>query len=194
MSVSLNSTNDSTTAEAIKELAEEVADLSQNHDEIVDLELALGALGGLRHSAACSAAERSTARFDERNHRLHESRMKSLGMEGEEQKQETGAEDMSHQVLIRSPTTHNHYSERPTNQPATPATIAAPPAPATPPVAKPGFSNLATAAIASGILASGLGAGVLGTYLMTRPKPAAVAPDQDKDWGLNLLPPDKRAP
>lgn len=185
MSVSLNSTNDSTSAEAIKDLAEEIADLTQNHDEIVDLEVGLAALGGLRHSAACNASERSSRRYDERNHRFHESRMKALGMEGEEKEPE--ADDMSQKVLIRSPIIHNHYPSA--NQPATPTPRSEPDPPPPP---KPGLSNLATAAIATGLIASGLGAGAGATYLMTRPDPPAVVAPADKNWGLNLLPPDKK--
>lgn len=90
---------------------EATADLSQNLDEILDLELSLGAIGGLRHSAACAATERSQRRYDERNHRLHESRMESLGMKGGESPE---VEDMAQQVLIRSPITHNHYPPEPT--------------------------------------------------------------------------------
>lgn len=87
--------------------SEAMADLSQNLDEALDLQLGFGAIGGLRHSAACDAAERSQRRYDDRNHRLHEARMKKLGVEGEEPE----AEDMAQQVLIRSPVTHNHYHE-----------------------------------------------------------------------------------
>lgn len=186
---STNDSNNSTSTEALKELAEEVAELDQNHDEVLDLELALGALGGLRHSAACSAAERSIRRFDERNHRLHESRMKDLGMDGEEKEPE--AEDMSQKVLIRSPIIHNHYSDKP-NQPATP-TPASQPAASTVTPPQSGLSNLAKGAIVAGVLATGLG-GAGATYLLMRPDtPAVISPDRpDKNWGLNLLPPDPR--
>lgn len=190
MSILPDSTNNSKRSEATEEKAtEELESLTQNHDEVLDLTLALGALGGLRHSAACDAAERSQKRFDERNHRLHESRMKSLGAEGEEQKPE--AEDMSHQVLIRSPTSHHYYSERPSaNQPAA---TAGQPVSSTVTTPKPGLSNLATTAIAAGLIASGLGAGAGATYLLTRPDnvpPAVERPD--KNWDLDLLPPDPR--
>ena len=194
MSVSLNSTNDSTSAEVIKELAEEVADLSQNHDEIVDLEVGLAALGGLRHSAACSASERSSRRYDERNHRFHESRMKALGMEGEEKEPE--AEDMSQQVLIRSPTIHNHYADKPSTNGPTTTSPQQPLSPSLATAPKSGLSNLATGAIVAGLIGTGLGGAGL-TYLLTRPDaPAVVSPDRpDKNWGLNLLPPDtKKAP
>ena len=121
MSVSLNSPSDSTNKEAM----EEVADLTLNHDEALDLTLALGALGGLRHSAACDATERSQRRYDDRNHRMHETRMKTMGMEGEEKEPE--ADDMSQQVLIRSPIIHNHYANgKPqTQQPQQPGQPAA---------------------------------------------------------------------
>lgn len=186
MSVSLNSASSSTGTEAMREAVEEVAELTQNHDEALDVMLALGTLGGLRHSAACDAAEQSNKRFDDRNHRLHESRMKDLGMEGEEKE----AEDMSHQVLIRSPTIHNHYPSA--NQPLPPVTANQPAAPTVDPP-KSGLSNLATSAIAAGLLAAGLGTGVGATYLMTRPDtPAVVAPADDKDFLLNLMPPDKK--
>ena len=88
----------------------------------MDLALGLGALGGLRHSKACDDSQRSANRYDERQHRLHESRMKRLGMEGEESLED---EDMSQQVLIRSPTiTHHHYEQpapTPVSQPVQPA-------------------------------------------------------------------------
>lgn len=187
MSVSLNSASNSTSTEAMKEAVEEAAELTQNHDEALDVILALGTLGGLRHSSACDAAERSNQRYDARNHRLHESRMKALGMEGEEKE----AEDMSQQVLIRSPTIHNHYPATPSdNQPASPTTMSQPVA--DPP--KSGFSNLAKTAIAAGLIASGLGTGIGATYFLTRPEtsPPVVAPADDKDFLLNLMPPDKK--
>ena len=87
------------------------ADMSLNHDEVLDMELALGSLGGLRHSAACDQSERSKQRYDDLNHRLYKSRMKRLGLTGDEESEGEESEEgdgMSHQVLIRSPVTHNH--------------------------------------------------------------------------------------
>jgi hypothetical protein len=175
-------------AKAAEEAAEQVADLTLNQDEVLDVELALGALGGIRHSAACDAAERSSRRFDERNHRLHESRMKALGMEGEEVPEDT---DMSHQVLIRSPITHNHYSPTPTPiQTPTPpaATPSQPPAqpPATPPPATNGrLSPLATAAL---VLAS-LGLGSVSTYFLSRPTVSSTTIQSGDKTGIGLVPP-----
>lgn len=183
MSESLNSTNNSTSTEAL----EEIADLTLNHDEVLDLELALGALGGLRHSAACDAAERSTRRFDERNHRLHEARMKAMGMDGE--KKELEADDMSQQVLIRSPIIHNHYSERPSaNQPAAPATASQPAAstvtpPATPAPAENGkkLSPLAKAAIVAALIGSPLAGGLAAWYFRGGDETTIVQPVQPGD-------------
>lgn len=186
MSESLNSTSDSTR----KKWVEEVADLTQNQDEVLDLGMAFGALGGLRHDAACTAAERSTRRFDERQHRLHEARMKALGMEGEEKEPE--AEDMSQQVLIRSPIIHNHYGpakqsgeqpQRPTSEPPSP--------PQVPPSLISGLSPLAKAAIASAIGLSTIGTGA-GLYsLATRGTDTTVIeqPVDSNEYGVGLVPP-----
>lgn len=196
MSASLNSTNGSPSTEAMKELVEEVAELTQNHDEVMDLHLALGALGGLRHSAACEAAERSARRFDDRNHRLHESRIKDLGMEGMEgEEKEPEAEDMSQQVLIRSPTIHNHYANQPaTDQPQQPNQ----------PLTKqpsPGLSP-GTKAVIGALVATSLLGPALGGYALYRStgdtttinQPIERAPGQNIGT-LPPIPPDpKKAP
>ena len=133
MSGSQNSTPNTRNAPPTNqtEQAEQAADLSQDHDEALDLQLALGAIGGLRSSAACDATERSQRRYDERNHRFHEESMKRIGLpEGDEPE----AEEMSQQVLIRSPITHNHYPVAPpTPEPVTPEPVK----PVTPEPVKP---------------------------------------------------------
>jgi hypothetical protein len=155
-----------------KATTEAAADLSQNHDEILDLELGLGALGGLRHSSACDAAERSQRLYDERNHRLHESRMDSLGMKGDKSGESLEAEDMSHQVLIRSPITHHHHYEQPeSSEPATPTTAQQPAPP--PPKGMSTTAKIATSLGAALLLGPG-GVGVaslLGAF--DKPEPAA---------------------
>jgi hypothetical protein len=167
---------------------EAAADLSQNLDEAADLQLGLGALGGLRHSRACEDAERSKRRYDARNHRLHESRMKRLGLEGEESPED---EAMDQQVLIRSPVTHHYHYAQPS---------AAPPSASSQPqegnTAKPKStaSTLAKAAmVAAGLVAGGgLGAGIpwlAGAF----DKPAAVnttiqQPAQNLGVGVEVVP------
>ena len=158
------------------EATEATADLSQNLDEVLDLELGFGALGGLRHSASCEATERSQRRYDNRNHRLHESRMNRLGMEDGES-DEPEDEDMSQQVLIRSPITHHHHYE----QPATPTPE--PAAPAQQP-ADPKSNWLGKAAVAAALLAGGAGAGVGASALLgafDKPQPASQGVDTDTD-------------
>jgi len=147
MSESLNSEPGTTTTEA-------AADLSQNLDEATDLQLGLGALGGLRHSAACDAAERSQRRYDERNHRLHEARMKAFGMEGKDSDESPEAEDMAQQVLIRSPVTHNHHYESLASQQPEQSTESAEP---TQQPAQANTNWLKNAALAAALLASGAG-------------------------------------
>lgn len=152
--------------------SEEPADLTQNQDEVMDLALGLGALGGLRHSRACDATQRSHERYDDRQHRLQESRMKRLGMEGDEKSPED--EDMSQQVLIRSPTIHHHYYAQ-EEQPAPP--VAQPQ-----PVQQPESTAktwLKRAAIAALPLA-GVG-GTLAYNAMTKPDPPAVSSPNYQD-------------
>lgn len=170
MSTSLNSTSDSISGrEALDQAAAEaVADLTLNHDEALDLTLALGALGGLRHSRACDASERSTRRYDERNHRLHEARMKRLGLECEENPAESEA-DMSQQVLIRSPVIHNHYGSPATASPSQqPTTPASPTQTQVPPPVAASLSPWHKAAIAAALAAGGLG-GAAGLYSVLKP-------------------------
>ncbi|HUS40403.1 MAG TPA: hypothetical protein VMX74_13200 [Pirellulales bacterium] len=108
MSESTNSTPDTSS----EPTTEKIADLSLNLDEVLDMDLALGSLAGLRNSAAYDATEKSQRRYDARNHRLHEARMKNIGLPGGDGG-EPEAEEMSQQVLIRSPITHNHYPPTP---------------------------------------------------------------------------------
>ena len=186
MSASSNSTSDSTSR---TKPPEEPADLSLNQDEVLDLGLALGALGGLRHTTACDAAERSTRRFDDRNHRLHESRMKHLGMEGEEK--ELKADDVGHQVLIRSPVIHNHYVDRtPTTPPSTTPPTAPPTTPPTtppptPPVTSPptnGWLPLAAGLLIGGIVVGGT------TYYVNKPTSTTTINKGEKT-GIKTVPP-----
>ena len=126
MSESTNSTPDTSS----EPTTEKIADLSLNLDEVLDMDLALGSLAGLRNSAAYDATEKSQRRYDARNHRLHEARMKNIGLPGGEPE----AEEMSQQVLIRSPITHNHYPVAPpTPEPVTPEPVK----PVTPEPVKP---------------------------------------------------------
>jgi len=116
--------------------------------------------------------------------------MKKLGMEGEEKEPE--AEDMSQQVLIRSPVIHNHYSDKPNGQPVATAPVAptrAEPTATAP--ATPGLSNLAKGAIAAGILASGLGLGGGATYLWNRPSTTTVVNpiEHGPAFGISTMPP-----
>ena len=187
MPESPNSTNGSTNSNGQTELP---ADLSLDQDEVLDVELALLALGGIRHSAACDAAEKSTRRFDERNHRLHESRMKDLGMEGEEKESET--DDMAHQVLIRSPIIHNHYDK--TNQPQPAVQPQPQPQPTPAPTQKEGLGTLAklaiAAAIGSGI--AGTGVGLWALFQKKTGDTTIVNPITQADGtGIGLLPPTK---
>jgi len=162
------------------EATETTADLSQNLDEILDLELGLGAIGGLRHSASCEAAERSQRRYDNRNHRLHESRMEKLGLQGGGESDEPEDEDMSQQVLIRSPVTHHHHYEQPaepTPEPAAPA-----PEPAAQPKGMSTTAKVATSLAAAALLGpGGVGmAAMLGAF--DKPPAPVVAPvDTDTD-------------
>lgn len=181
MDKSPDSMSDSTNSESSQPVIEELADLTQNHDESLDLALAFGAIGGLRHSAACDAAERSTRRFDDRQHRFHETRMKAMGMEGEEQKPE--ADDMAQQVLIRSPVNHHyHYPSGPAAAPQQPSQPASPPQQGMSPWTKAAIG----AAIASGLLGPAAG------YLLSRNggstvinQPIEKAPGQN----IGTLPP-----
>jgi len=187
MSASLNSPSDSTTS---RKKLEELADLTQNHDEVLDLEMALGALGGLRHTAACDAADRSNRRFDDRNHRLHEARMKALGLEGDEKEPET--EDMSQQVLIRSPVIHNHHYQDGAKHPPTAVTPQPPipqvqPYPQSPNPAPSSMSNWAKAGLLAGVLGMPLATGAIG-YLLANRDPF-VDTDTDTRTGLGLPPP-----
>ena len=162
------------------EATEATADLSQNLDEVLDLELGLGALGGLRHSASCEATERSQRRYDNRNHRLHESRMNRLGMEGDESDESLEDEDMSQRVFIRSPITHHHHYVQPSS-PSEPTPE--PAAPAQQP-AEPKSNWLGKAAVAAALLAGGAGAGVGASALLgafDKPQPAAPSVDTDTD-------------
>lgn len=95
-------------------------------------------------------------------------------------------------ILIDSPTTINqHFPPEPSpqqpavSQPTQTTTVI-------PPIAKTSLGSLATAAL----LASGMGGGALGTYLLTRPTtPTTVvtpADRMDKDFLLNLMPPDPK--
>lgn len=181
MSVSLNSKSDSTSQRKV----EEVADLSLNQDEVLDLEMALGALGGLRHSRACDAEERSNRRYDERQHRLHESRMKDFGMEGEEKEPE--ADDMSQQVLIRSPVIHNHHYGEQKQEPTAPAS---PTAPVTQPTAT-ASSIPAWAKTLALLLGTGGLAGIGVSQLLPDGIPTAPFIDTDTDTrsGIGLVPP-----
>ena len=165
---------------------EATADLSQNLDEALDLQLGLGALGGMRHSAACDAAEKSQRRYDDRNHRLHEARMKKLGMEGDETAED---EDMSQQVLIRSPVTHHHHHyDKPTEEPTEEPTVQ-PQEQAQPKQA----SKLATAALvaASVLGGGGLGAGIpwlLGAYDQPTPTSTTIHESQNLGVGVEVIP------
>jgi len=168
------------------------ADLSQNLDEAADLQLGLGALGGLRHSAACEMAEKSQRRYDERNHRLHELRMRRLGLEGEETCED---EDMHQQVLIRSPIVHNHYqspaaAQQP-QQPATQPDSASPPErPAPPADTQLGeaphrariLQYLASAVAGAGLVAAG--AGIPAMLGDKQEAPAAVDTDTDTQYTI----------
>lgn len=165
------------------------ANLSQNLDEALDLELALASLGGLRHSASCEASERSQRRYDERNHRLHEARMGKLGLEGDEPK----ADDMSQQVLIRSPIIHNHYpatGQPVAPQPAATGTPPSQPVPATQPTPSSGAAPnkrilpyVLTALLGTGL---GAGAGALPWVLSDRDVPPAAA-DTDTQYELQPM-------
>jgi len=163
-------------------VTEPPADLSQNQDEALDLALAMGSLGGLRHAAACEAAERSHRRFDDRNHRLHEARMRRLGLEGEEREEE----EMSQQVLIRSPIVHNHYQSPP---PAQPVPSSPPPTPATQATPQ-GDSRTNTSwlpYVLTALIGGGLGAGAGSLPWLLSDKPAAVA-GEDADTKYVLEP------
>lgn len=185
MSELQNSTSESTSSTS--EPPEEPADLSLDQDEVLDLGLALLSLGGIRHSAACDAAEQSTRRFDNRNHRLHEARMKELGMEGEEKESETG--DMSHQVLIRSPITHNHHYDKSSQPQPSPQ----PPSPTPPQQQQPtGLSTLQKLAIGAALTTGIVGTGAGLWALFHKSGDTIVNPVQAVDGtGIGLLPPSK---
>ena len=181
MNASQHSPNESMSEKVMQQIAEEVPDLTQNHDEALDLSLGFAALGGLRHSAACNAAEKSDQRFDERNHRLHESRMKRLGLEGSEEPPEED-DGMTQQVLIRSPIIHNHYDGKKAADDS--GSTAPQPRPADP--ARNPW--LWPAVVGSSILFGTLGAG----YLMSRkplmPTPTPIRPDVDYDLRSTIKP------
>lgn len=191
MSVLLNSISDSesTSTEVPEppEVPEELADLSQNQDETLDLQLGLNALGGLNHARACAATERSNRRFDDRNHRMHETRMKALGMEGEEK--EPGTDDMAQQVLIRSPIHYHYQSPPPANQP-TPQQ----PQPVQQPAPQPvqpatGLSNLAKAAIVTSALLGTGGMGAALYALLNQGGDTVINRLDDSQTGIRLVPP-----
>jgi len=149
-----NSQPNSTTTES-------PADLSLNLDEAMDLQLGFGALGGLRHSRACDAAERSQRRYDERNHRLHEARAKKFGVEGEESSED---DDMAQQVLIRSPVTHHHHYAEP-SQPAQPSPAPVQPTVNNPAADEPAWKKWAKRGAIAAALASGPVGASVGYYL-----------------------------
>lgn len=153
------------------------ADLTQNHDEVLDLEMGMAALGGLRHSAACDASQRSNRRYDDLNHRLYESRMSEMfGLPAKSDEGE--AEDMSQQVMIRSPIIHNHRYDAPK---AADAPEPTPTQPATP------SNGLLNAAIIGLSTLTGLGgAGYLISNAITPSdtKPPVVVPGDQTDYGV----------
>lgn len=171
MNASLNSPPRSTSTTT---RPEELADLSQNNDEALDLSLGLAALAGLRHGQACEDRQRSINRYEDRNHRLHEARMTRLGLTGEEITGDKGEDEMSQQVLIRSPIVHNHYeqSKTPTPEPNQPVVVQPQPTPPN--------SGLLNSAIIGFSLLAGLGsAGYLISNVLGTPttKPPVVVPD-----------------
>lgn len=150
--------------------AELPADLTQNHDEALDLSLGMAALGGLRHSAACEASQKSISRYDDVNHRLYESRMSSMfGLPDKTETGESEAEDMSQQVLIRSPIIHNHYDKPQTDSSA----------PAQPAASSNGVMNAAIIGLSTLAGLSGAGYLISNAIGPDDAKPPIVAPVAD---------------
>ena len=159
--------------------AEQPADLSQNLDEINDVQLALAALGGLRATTANDAAERSHRRYDDRNHRWHEARTKErFGLESSEENKQSEGEasegEVGHQVWVRSPV-HNHYPS-------------APPPTAGKQGVSPLLAALAAAALTSGLVGA-IGAGSLIAWnLLDNKRPVTPPAATNPDYSAGVTP------
>jgi hypothetical protein len=91
---------------------------------------------------------------------LHEARLKKLGLEDNESESEE-ADDMSQQVLIRSPIVHNHYHQQPDTSAAEPPVTQ--PEPNNPNLSGSLLSRL-WPLVAMALIGSGLGAGAISFF------------------------------